>query len=273
MQTGGYSTGDQGASPPPPPPPPVPLAPPGAPGVPGVNTTQPYLVPMPAAPPHEWRSAPSLPRQPGNATASLVLGILSIFLFCIVIPGLLALILGLVAASTIKRSNGSLKGLGVARAGWILGLVSLVGMAAFVAAAAAGAFDTGERSVYELAVGDCVDLSGSVDADGSNDDTEVDELPIVDCSLPHDGEVYHLGEIERFDEYPGRRPVLANVELVCTGTVFTDYVGIDYVDSEFGLFTLSPTDESWPLGDRGFICIATGAGGAPLVGSVRGSNR
>lgn len=210
------------------------------------------------------------------ASASLVFGILSVFLFCLIIPALLALVFGLASAATIKRSGGGLTGLGLARAGWILGLVSLVGFAGFVAAAASGAFDDVDLA-GEYEVGDCVDLSGYVDAEGSNDDVESDRgiagPPIVDCSLPHDGEVYHLGDIERFDEYPGRRGVRTHVELLCTGAPFTDYVGVDYIDSEFGLYSLSPTADAWRDGDRGYICIATGFDGESLVGSVRGSNR
>jgi hypothetical protein len=254
--------------------------------VPDVDTTQPYVVPVPAAPPLQpgwqtgwqtgWQAMPVRPSRSGTATASLILGILGIFLFCLVLPAFLALILGLVSASTIKRSGGTLTGLGLARSGWILGLVSLLAMAAFVAAAVAGAFDTDERSVYELAVGDCVDLSAAFDVSGpddAEDDRRIAGLPIVDCALPHDGEVYHLGDIERFDEYPGRRPVRTHVELLCTGGPFTEYVGVDYVDSEFGLYSLSPTSDAWRDGDRGYICIATGFDGESLVGSVRGSNR
>lgn len=254
--------------------------------MPDVDTTQPYVVPVPASPPLPpgwqagwqtgWQAAPVRPSRSGTATASLVLGILGVFLFCLVLPAFLALILGLVSASTIKRSGGMVTGLGLARSGWILGLVSLLGMAAFVAAAVAGAFETDERSVYELAVGDCVDLSGALETSEAGDvesDRPIGGLPIVDCSLPHDGEVYHLGDIERFDEYPGRRAVRTHVELLCTGAPFTDYVGVDYIDSEFGLYSLSPTGDAWSDGDRGYICIATGFDGESLVGSVRGSNR
>jgi len=77
----------------------------------------------------------------GLATAALVLGIVSLVL-CqwMFLPGLVAFILGLVAAGTAKKIGGV--GLGKARAGWILGLASVVvgvavwvfGTIAFVAA-------------------------------------------------------------------------------------------------------------------------------------------
>jgi hypothetical protein len=63
------------------------------------------------------------------ATAALVCGIAGLVLCAFVVPSIVALVLGLVAASRAKRSLDPRAGLGRARAGWIMGAV---GVALFV---------------------------------------------------------------------------------------------------------------------------------------------
>ncbi len=100
-------TGPQGAPPPPwqgygaPPP-----APPAGP-----------LPPYPAYAPSQQNS--------GKATASLILGIVGIFI-CPLICSVLAIILGSQAKKEIEASGGMLGGMGMATAGIILGIVGLV---------------------------------------------------------------------------------------------------------------------------------------------------
>lgn len=60
----------------------------------------------------------------GKATASLVLGLLS--LVCGLLAGIPAIILGHISLSNIKKSGGRLKGEGIALAGLIMGYISLV---------------------------------------------------------------------------------------------------------------------------------------------------
>lgn len=86
-----------------PPPPPVPPA---------------YGPPPPPPPPPS--STPAQPNTSGAAIASLVLGLLSLFCFCFTaVPGLIC---GLVALSNISKSNGLLKGKGLALLGILLSL-------------------------------------------------------------------------------------------------------------------------------------------------------
>lgn len=289
-------------APPPPPPPPVPSLPPTPPGPP-TPPVVPYPTPSSSggAPPPGWAAgappaygtpppygappaygaspygaapygAPPIaarPKRAGLAIAALVLGIASIPLFVIILPAVLAVVFGLVSARSIKRSNGLVTGLGLARAGWILGVLSFAAMATLVALIATGVIETDDVQVTQLETGQCVDL----DLEGE-DDEEIFTLPELPCEEPHGGEVYFVGALgESGDDYPGPAKVRADVQLLCTGQAFTDYVGIDYRDSEYGLYSLSPTEESWELGDRGYVCIATGFEGADIVGTVRGSNR
>lgn len=66
----------------------------------------------------------------GMAIASMVLGIVSIPLSCCcytgVIPGILAIIFGIISTKDIKKSLGNQKGEGMALAGLILGAVGLL---------------------------------------------------------------------------------------------------------------------------------------------------
>jgi hypothetical protein len=75
------------------------------------------------APSTGYRPPAQQQRTPGNAVASLVLGILGIIL-CPLICSVLAIIFGRQAKDEIER-DPSLGGAGMAQAGYILGLVGL----------------------------------------------------------------------------------------------------------------------------------------------------
>src|SRR5512141_3229919 len=84
-------------------------------GQPLMMSTQPPSAAGPAAPAGEAQTA-------GKATASLVLGLLSLV---ICLAGIPAIILGHMALSEIKKSAGRLKGHGMALAGLIMGYLSI----------------------------------------------------------------------------------------------------------------------------------------------------
>ena len=64
------------------------------------------------------------PTQSGKATASLVLGIVGIFV-CPIILSILAIVFGIQSRKEIANSLGRLKGHGMATAGLVLGIVGL----------------------------------------------------------------------------------------------------------------------------------------------------
>ena len=70
---------------------------------------------------------PPTQRLHGLATAALVCGLIGLVMFWFfgIVP-FLALIFGLVSTRTINSSGGTPRGLGQARAGWILGLIGVV---------------------------------------------------------------------------------------------------------------------------------------------------
>jgi ABC-type Fe3+ transport system permease subunit len=81
-----------------------------------------YGTPPPGQyPPPPYGAVP--PRQHGSAVTALVLGILS-FVVCGLL-GIPAYIVGK-AEQEIRASNGLLTGEGMAKAGWILGLIAMI---------------------------------------------------------------------------------------------------------------------------------------------------
>jgi len=66
------------------------------------------------------------PKTPRLATASLALGLFGLPLYWLGIPSVLAIILGHIARSQIKRNPQSLRGGGLAFAGLLLGYVVLI---------------------------------------------------------------------------------------------------------------------------------------------------
>lgn len=120
-----------------------------------------------------------------------------------------------------------------------------------------------DADVFLLAIGDCYN---DVDAD------EIVTVPVVDCSQPHDFEVFWEFELEG-DVFPSDDDVHAAVEEHCLGA-FTDFVGIDYYSStDLDITWLRPTPESWDdHGDRLVTCSVYDLAGQ-VTGSLRGAAR
>ena len=227
-----------------------------------------------AAPVGAWGPAPYAapelrPQRSGMAIAALVLGIIGVVACFVFVFSLLAVVFGLIAARTIKRSNGSVTGIKMARAGWILGLIGLLVGGAFIAAGLSGAFDEeGVTDLDEVAVGDCINVD-AIDGEA------IRGLPTVDCAELHEGEVYFVGQLnsDRDRDYPGDD--VASDEAVgrCAGDLFTEFVGTEYADSEFDIYYIYPQRAQWSKTRGTFLCIVYSLDGATLTGTVRGSNR
>jgi len=102
----------------------------------------------------------------------------------------------------------------------------------------------GEGDVFSLEVGDCMDDFGE-----SEDLTSV---PIVDCDEPHDAEVYVAKDIEA-DSYPGDTAVGEEADEICIDE-YEAFVGLAYDDSLLNYWAITPSEESWALGDREVVC-------------------
>ncbi|MBI5089621.1 MAG: septum formation family protein [Actinobacteria bacterium] len=240
-----------------PPPGPSPAGPPqyGAGPVPYGGRAPSY--PFPGAP----MGAPTGPTRSGKALAGFVLGLATILLFWSLIVPLLALIFGLLGAKEVKRSNGARRGLGMARWGWILGLLGLIGgVALWVVVANEVA---GTTAVNDLEVGQCVDIP-----DG--DDDTVSRLDTFDCDEAHDAEVFSVGDLGNGDDpYPGLDAINQSIRRACVPD-FDRYVGKAYRESDLEIFQLYPTEDNWE-DDQGYVCLAYYPSGEQLTESVENS--
>ncbi len=112
----------------------------------------------------------------------------------------------------------------------------IVLLALVVALFAAGC---GKGNVFSLKVGDCFEDQAV---------GEVQDVPIVECSDPHDNEVYSVYELAD-GSLPPQQEMLAGCE-----ERFGTIIGIPYVDSVIYAGALMPSPDSWDQGDHDVIC-------------------
>ncbi len=118
-----------------------------------------------------------------------------------------------------------------------------------------------EGNVFSLGVGDCF---------GAVTSTEISDVPIVECSEPHEHEVFAVWNVG--DSLPAQ-------EAMNQGCLdrFEDAIGAPFSESEIYAFAITPTAESFEGGDREVICYTAepAADGelAQVTGSVLGSGR
>lgn len=133
----------------------------------------------------------------GMAITALVLAIVSLLLCWVpivnnlfAITAIVAIVLGLIAARRAKKRKAS--GLGMARAGWIVGLVALIGVLgtqAFYAAVLDSVGDEIERSADEA--------KDELDGDSAATDDDVAEQAAADEA----GDVLAIGEVATLGDY------------------------------------------------------------------------
>ncbi len=122
---------------------------------------------------------------------------------------------------------------------------------------------------YDLEVGQC--FNSYLTALGENQFEELTTM--VDCSEPHDGEVYfqifHPGEAG--EPYPGQDELQEWAQQHCYEQ-FEGFVGQEYELSELDIGIMQPTAETWsdPVGrHRQVTCYVDAWRGGRLMGSMR----
>lgn len=125
-----------------------------------------------------------------------------------------------------------------------------------------GAVESGDVSVFELEVGDC--LAEFQDA------AELTSIEASPCSEPHSDEVFAAGTIPDGD-FPGREAVETAAQDICLAE-FEDFVGLPYEDSVLDVGYLTPTEQSWSDGDRAVLCTIYDPA-EEVTGSLRGAER
>ena len=194
----------------------------------------------------------------------MILGIIGLVTCLIFVPALLAFIFGLVAARQIKHSAGALKGSGLARAGWIMGLIGLLMGGGFWTLAATGALDDGTTPVFDVEAGECANF----DFDPTADDIEVTTIEVVDCDEPHEAEVIFREELNPGGVLPYPSGEQIDELVVQCGNRVPDEVapGVDLTD--YSSFTVVPDEDSWDDEDGPLVCFAVPTDGGTATGSL-----
>jgi hypothetical protein len=136
------------------------------------------------------------------------------------------------------------------------------------------------RYVYSAEVGDCFDRRRLAD----EGDRAV--ILLLDCSLPHEQEVFFLVTID--DEllaavspdpaapatdsgpWPGDELLGSAARLACPRP-FDEWAGIAYERSSLEIAWLAPDDETWADGRRTIACTVTDGTGERMAGSKAGA--
>ena len=119
----------------------------------------------------------------------------------------------------------------------------------------------GALGALQIKQGDCVnDLNLSAD-----EETKITEVTGVPCSGAHVFEVYYETSLlnQSLDQILDAQPAICEEE-------FEKFVGSPYSNTALEFTYLSPTIESYALGDRSVICIVYTADLSPVEGSLRG---
>jgi hypothetical protein len=222
--------------------------------------------PAPPPPPSPWTLPTGTHRPqpaPGLATAALVCGIVGLLLFFVVAPSIVALVLGLVAWQRARAAPGPGDARGRALAGWILGLIGVVGFVAIlISAIATGDLDDDDSlGVGDLRAGQCIDVP---------EDERIAAVPERDCDEPHDAEVYLVRRLDGTG-YPGEETVRQQARAICAGAAFEEYFGVSFADSALDATYLWPTEDNWRAGDHEVVCAAVRGDGRPLTTSMAGA--
>jgi hypothetical protein len=101
-------------------------------------------------------------------------------------------------------------------------------------------------SVDNLSIGDCFDDPGG---------NEIASVDLIDCSEPHEYEIYALIQLSgNADEFPGDEALFDELADICFER-FESYVAHDYATSVYDFSGLTPLQDSWKSGDREGICL------------------
>jgi Septum formation len=116
-----------------------------------------------------------------------------------------------------------------------------------------------------VAVGQCFDTDQFVPGSA----IDLSSARIVDCSAPHQQEVYAIAQqpADPGAPYPGDEVLAAFADDSCLAA-FTGYTGLDYQSSHYDIANARPDAAAWGRGERRVICALHDADFAELTGSA-----
>ena len=122
----------------------------------------------------------------------------------------------------------------------------------------------GREPIADAAVGECFIVG---DAD------EIDEVPVVDCTEPHDSELFARVDVSTLGTtYPGEETMFDWLFDECVER-FPDYVGESYQASRYWIDMFIPTTDAWRDGDHTGLCTLVVLDDDLDVVSVTGTGR
>ena len=126
--------------------------------------------------------------------------------------------------------------------------------------------DAGTLDAFEMRIGDCFDDTSGLSGDG---DDNIENLPGVPCSDPHDNEVFAVFDLD-LEAFP-EDDEMSQIAFDACVERFESFVGMDYQSSSLDVMTLYPTPQSWKHGnDREVVCAVYDMEANKLVGSAKG---
>lgn len=122
----------------------------------------------------------------------------------------------------------------------------------------------GREPIANAAVGECF-IVGEAD--------EIDEVPVVDCTEPHDSELFARIDVSTLGAtYPGEDPMFDWLFDECVAR-FPGYVGESYEASRYWIDMFIPTVDAWRDGDHTGLCTLVVLDDNLDVVSVTGTGR
>jgi hypothetical protein len=118
--------------------------------------------------------------------------------------------------------------------------------------------EAGEVGLLRLKVGDCL---------GAEVIGEVESVPVVPCSEPHNSEIFHSFYLVG-DVFPGEEATSKLAQEGCVAE-FDTFIGVAYAESVWNLSAMHPTEQSWDDVNE-VLCDVFLVSGEDTVGSARG---
>jgi len=119
------------------------------------------------------------------------------------------------------------------------------------------------QAIFSLTIGDC-----TVE---SEDSGEFADTEVINCTEPHDNEIYAASFVPDGD-FPGEATIDLQARADCFDE-FARFIGADYEDSIYGASWYYPTEGSWAEGDREILCLVYQRDGEQVTGSLAGAAR
>ncbi len=133
----------------------------------------------------------------------------------------------------------------------------------------------GQFTLSQLRAGDCV--TGSDLSLDENTNSVPSTYEVVPCAREHITEVFYGGNYWAASQaYQGEQTTTDQADAECA-KVFATYVGVTEANSSLSVHDEIPGSGDWATGDRDLVCMAYSStsqypGGAPMYGSIRGSD-